>query len=71
MSQRREKFMHDCVSGLVGQHTVIILCKPVCKRQRKEEREQRDNLLLSMHVLESVCVCVLQPSIVYCQPASQ
>lgn len=40
----------------VGQsaHRSIILSKPVRKRQSKEEREQRDILLPSMHVLVSV-----------------
>lgn len=46
--------MHDCVSGLVSQHTEVSFCPNQCVKDSKEEREQRDILLLSMHVL--VCV---------------
>lgn len=63
--------MHDCVSGFVSQHIKsIILSKQVCKREGKEEREQKDIILLtSMSLL--VCVFVLLPAIVYCRPVPQ
>lgn len=50
--------MHDCVSGFVSQHIKsIILSKQVCKRQGKEEREQKDIILLTItrYCLLSAC----------------
>lgn len=59
--------MHGWESGQAGRPTEVSF-SPVVKRQSKEEREQRNIILLSpVHVL----VCVLLPSFVYCQPHSK